>query len=238
MLPKKNSSKTLEKHRGLFFLIGLAAALGLAVMALQYKTTSTLAKATDADTAVVENSGIDIPITILNWPKPEIKRKVNYTLEPKTEPKTEPKPEPVDPPTKLNPNLGTPIGSFDPGLEEIETVEVMFLEKIARPYSCEDFSSKEEQLLCLNQWIQQFIQKNVRYPEVSKTMRSEEKIYLSLIISELGGLEKAEVVRGEDPALREEALRVANKLPQFIPATQQGNPVKMRFTIPVTFKLQ
>lgn len=239
MLPKKNYNKTLERHRGLFFLIGLAAALGLAVLALQYKTEITMVKATDSREPVEVNSGIDIPITILNWPKPEVKRKVNYTLPPEPKAKPEPKDEPVDPkPKRLNTGIGDPIGFDDPGFDEIETVEVVFLEKIARPYSCEEFSNREEQVSCLNQWIERFIQSNVKYPEISKKFGNEEKIYLSLTISELGGLEKAEVVRGNDPALVEEALRVANKLPDFVPASQQGMPVKMRFTIPVTFKLQ
>lgn len=238
MTTKKNPEKMLEKHRGLFFLIGLAAALGLVVFAMQYKTKLAMAEKPRCELPVENTATFEIPRTILEWPKPEVKKKVNYTLEPRVtvEKKTVEKPEPED--KKLEPLVGDPIGFEDPDLDKVETVTIYVVERIARPFSCEDLDERQAQMECLNHWVKQQIQQNVKYPAIAKRMHEEERIWVELTISELGNIENARVVKGENRDLKEEALRVINNLPPLVPASQQGRPVKMKFTVPVTFKLQ
>ena len=53
-----------------------------------------------------------------------------------------------------------------------------------------------------------------------------------------GFVGKSEVVRGVDPYLDKEALRVVNSMPKWNPGKQRGKAVRTRFTLPVTFRLQ
>jgi len=66
----------------------------------------------------------------------------------------------------------------------------------------------------------------------------EEKLYLKFLISETGMVEEVSVIRGQDEDLKQEAIRVLKSMPKFSPASQMGNPVKVRVIVPVNFKLQ
>ena len=48
----------------------------------------------------------------------------------------------------------------------------------------------------------------------------------------------AQVLRGIDPSLDKEALRVINAMPKWSPGKQRGKPVRVKYTVPVTFRLQ
>lgn len=80
------------------------------------------------------------------------------------------------------------------------------------------------------------LQKLITYPEIARMAGIEGRVILEFIIDERGNVVNPRVVRGIGGGCDEEALRVV-KLAKFTPGMQRGRPVKVRYTLPVTFRL-
>ena len=86
--------------------------------------------------------------------------------------------------------------------------------------------------------LMQYITKNLRYPEEAKAKGMQGRVTVRVVVNTEGKVTNAEVLRGVDPALDAEALRVASSLPDWKPGMQDGKPVNVRFIFPVNFSLQ
>jgi protein TonB len=58
------------------------------------------------------------------------------------------------------------------------------------------------------------------------------------VVDKDGSISEAKVIRGVDPSLDKEALRVVNSLPKWKPGKQRGKPVRVSYTVPISFVLQ
>ena len=241
MKQKKNSQANLEGKKPLFFLSGLALSLLLVIVALEWQSVyqPTLNPPEDG---TVYTAGPIIPPTIWERPKPEQK-------------KSEPAHDPVDPMDKFKPvddnvsddyqrkdmdlsALDT-IGWEDPDPDlEVETVDMVVVERMAVPSSCASIADRSAQMQCFNQWIQSYLAQHLNYPPRAAALGEEETLYIQFVISELGEVEQVLTVRGDNQDLKEEAERVISAMPLFKPASQMGRAVKVRLTIPVRFKLR
>lgn len=85
--------------------------------------------------------------------------------------------------------------------------------------------------------LSKFIAENVKYPLEAQEKGTQGRVIVSFIINKDGSISDAEVVRGLDPALDKEAKRIINAMPNWIPATRDGQPISVKFTLPVTFRL-
>lgn len=83
-----------------------------------------------------------------------------------------------------------------------------------------------------------FINNTVKYPVVAQENGISGRVYCEFVVDKDGKIKDAIVKRGVDPSLDKEALRVINAMPAWNPGEQRGKPVKVRFTVPITFKLQ
>jgi TonB family protein len=81
------------------------------------------------------------------------------------------------------------------------------------------------------------LQKNIHYPERERNNGISGKVTSSFVVDTDGTLTDIHVIKGVSPGLDSEAVRVLSLLPKFIPGTQQGKPVKVKFTLPVSFNL-
>jgi len=81
------------------------------------------------------------------------------------------------------------------------------------------------------------INKTVRYPEIAEEMRIQGKVYMRFAIEKDGSITNIEVLRSPDRNIEKEALRIINKLPKMTPRKQIGLPIRVPFSIPITFKL-
>ena len=86
--------------------------------------------------------------------------------------------------------------------------------------------------------LQKWIAKNLRYPPIAAENGISGRVTVTFVVNQEGKVVEAQVVRGVDPSLDKEALRVINSQPKWTPGKQRGKPVKVKFTVPVTFKLQ
>jgi protein TonB len=83
-----------------------------------------------------------------------------------------------------------------------------------------------------------FLYSSIRYPVIAQENGIQGRVTCTFVINRDGSIVDAQVVRGVDPSLDKEALRVINSMPKWSPGKQRGKPVRVKFTLPVTFKLQ
>ncbi|MFC2115741.1 energy transducer TonB, partial [Bacteroidota bacterium] len=83
-----------------------------------------------------------------------------------------------------------------------------------------------------------WIAKNLRYPEIAAENGISGKVYVQFAVNSKGQVVDAVVVRGVDPALDKEAVRVVMSSPKWAPGKQRGKAVKVQFTFPINFVLQ
>ena len=79
---------------------------------------------------------------------------------------------------------------------------------------------------------------HINYPPVAAEEGVQGKVIVEFVVSKTGAIENARVLRGRHPALDKEALRVVKAMPNWNPGRNNGNAVKVTYTLPVTFKLQ
>ena len=80
--------------------------------------------------------------------------------------------------------------------------------------------------------------KNIKYPTISQENGVQGRVIVQFVINRDGSIVDAKVVRGVDPYLDKEALRVVNLMPKWTPGKQRGKAVRCQFTLPVQFRLQ
>jgi len=98
--------------------------------------------------------------------------------------------------------------------------------------------TREAQFACLNRMIQTLIARNVRYPEMARQQLMQGSVWIAFVIDTEGYADEVWVQRSVDPLLDAEALRVMKMLPRMKPATVDGKPVNLRYTIPINFRLK
>jgi len=82
-----------------------------------------------------------------------------------------------------------------------------------------------------------FLQKNMHYPPVASENRVQGKVFLSFVVEKDGHLSNIVVERGVGSGLDEEAIRVLKLAPAWKPGIQNGKPVRVKFTLPISFMI-
>ena len=83
-----------------------------------------------------------------------------------------------------------------------------------------------------------FVSENIDYPFEARNNNIQGRVILKFVVNTDGSADRIEVLRGIDPSLDNEAMRVVRILPKFKPGKQGGVPVPVWFTLPVLFKLE
>ena len=86
--------------------------------------------------------------------------------------------------------------------------------------------------------LMQFLGQNVRYPEEAHKNNIQGRVIVTFVVEKDGSISEAHVAKSVDPLLDAEALRVVNSMPNWLPGRQNGEPVRVKYTVPITFKLQ
>ena len=85
--------------------------------------------------------------------------------------------------------------------------------------------------------LMSFIAKSIKYPVVAQENGIQGRVTCSFVVNKDGSIVDAEVIRGIDPSLDKEALRVINTMHKWKPGKQRGKPVRVKFTVPINFRL-
>jgi TonB family protein len=83
-----------------------------------------------------------------------------------------------------------------------------------------------------------FLSRNIRYPEEAKKEKEEGRAVVAFTIEANGKMSNYELLKGVSPSLDAEAMRVVKLIPVWEPGKENGKPVRVRYTVPVTFRLQ
>jgi protein TonB len=83
-----------------------------------------------------------------------------------------------------------------------------------------------------------YIAEHTTYPEVAKENNIQGRVIIRFCVTSKGGVSQVSVLKGVDPELDKEAIRVVNTLPAFKPGKQGGKPVPVWYMVPITFTLK
>ena len=236
MKPKKNPAKDLRRNSSLYFAIGLTIVLFISWQAIEWKTYEKLGfsyEALDVDEVDEE----EVPITeLMKAPPPP--------------PPAPPAPQVLEVVEDEEEVEETIIESTETDQEEIVEVEDVEVEDdfddVDVPFAviedvpiypgCEKVA-KSERRNCFQDQINKHIRKNFRYPEIAQEMGIQGRVYVNFVIAKDGSITNVRM-RGPDKNLEKEAARIISKLPSMTPGKQRGRPVRVPFSIPITFRLQ
>jgi protein TonB len=86
--------------------------------------------------------------------------------------------------------------------------------------------------------LSKFFAENIVYPEAAKKNKTEGRVVVTFVVTKEGAIRDAKVIKGVDPELDKEALKLVNSLPAFEkPAMVNGKPVNFHHTLPVIYAL-
>ncbi|MGF1583762.1 MAG: energy transducer TonB [Bacteroidales bacterium] len=227
MEPKKTDKADLEGKKTLFFQIGIVVTLALLLIAFEWTTrevnTANLGELLD----VVLEEEI-IPVT-------------------RHEELIEPPPPPPQPSELLNivdnevdiidelyiedveatANTRIEITQFSMPTEEVSDEPILF-------FLIED---KPEFMGGGQEAFRDWVLSNLSYPQIAAENGIQGTVHLKFVVNRDGSVSDVAIVRGVDPSLDREAIRVISNSPRWEPGKQRGNPVRVAFSFPVTFRL-
>ena len=83
----------------------------------------------------------------------------------------------------------------------------------------------------------EYLSQNIRYPKEAMEADKQGRVIVTFVVGKDGAICDARVVKSVDPQLDAEALRVINSMPNWTPGTQSGKAVNVKYTVPITFRL-
>jgi protein TonB len=86
--------------------------------------------------------------------------------------------------------------------------------------------------------LMQYLAKNIKYPTIAQENGTQGRVIVQFVVNKDGSIVDAKVARSVDPYLDKEALRVVSSMPKWKPGMQRNKPVRVKYTVPVTFRLQ
>jgi protein TonB len=124
--------------------------------------------------------------------------------------------------------------------EVVEAVEVVTEEVTTDVDAAEPFVVVEEMPMFPGGETEllKYIMEHTQYPEVAKENNIQGKVIVRFCVTSKGGVDKVEILKGVDPELDKEAIRVVKTLPTFKPGKQGGKPVPVWYMVPINFTLK
>ncbi len=142
-------------------------------------------------------------------------------------------------------NTKTAIGSFDVKGNDEEGGEVLKAkEVIAQPEPKEEETKVFDVVEQMPSFpggqaaLMEYLSKNVKYPVVAQENGVQGRVVVSFVVERDGSITDVKVVKSVDPSLDREAIRVISSMPNWIPGKQNGSAVRVKFNVPVSFRLQ
>ncbi|MDD2290509.1 MAG: energy transducer TonB [Bacteroidales bacterium] len=230
MVQKKNPKANLENKRVLFIEIGLVFALIIVLAAFEYKTYEKSASFIDTEVRqVIEEE--QIPVTLETPPPP--------------------------PETAQLPVLSDAIEIVDDDItieddiiiesEDDATFAVEIRDYIS--YTAEEVVEEEEIPVAIveekptflggdENTFTKWVFERIVYPEVAKENGVQGRVVLSFIVDADGYVKNVTVLRGVDPSIDKEAVRVVSSSPRWKPGRQRDKNVRVRYNFPLNFQLR
>ncbi len=223
---KKSPKADLMNKRGLLLEIGLCISLGLVILAFSYTPKEHHVEKLDLNYAPVEEEIVEI--TRQDQKPPQAPRKVEVKVIADLL-------QVVTNDTKISTEMD--FTEFDEDIEVIQQVEVA--EEIIedeQPFLIAETmpSFQGGDLNTFRAWVQS----NVKFPQIALENGISGRVVLQFVIEKDGRLSNIVVLQTPDKSLSDEATRVLNKSPKWTPGKQRNQVVRVKYTLPVDFRVQ
>ncbi len=223
---KKSPKADLKNKRGLLLEIGLVISLALVIVAFSYTPKEYRIEQVEMDYGPVEEVITEITRQEKEPPAPPKKVEVKVIADLL---------QVVTNDTKIDTNIE--FTDFEEDTEIIQEVEVVEEEIIDdQPFLVAEQmpSFQGGDLNTFRNWVQQ----NVKFPQIALENGIQGRVVLSFVIEKDGRLTNIVVLQTPDRSLSEEATRVLNKSPKWTPGKQRNQVVRVKYTLPVDFRVQ
>lgn len=136
---------------------------------------------------------------------------------------------------------------WNPGMQRGKAVAVKYTVPITFRLKSPVEEMKEETLTVVDVMPQypggdrellKFIAQSIKYPTDAQEAEVQGRVICSFVVDKKGNIVEPKIIRGIDPSLDAEALRVIGMMPRWTPGRQDGKAVRVLYTVPITFRLQ
>ncbi|NLX67251.1 MAG: energy transducer TonB [Bacteroidales bacterium] len=225
---KKSPKANLERHRNTYILMGMVLGISLLFFAFEWSTET---RKLDENVLVADvTAEEEIEITRREPPPPppppppepetpEIIEVVEEKVDTRMEIKSE------DDQSQRQTEIYIPPPPPKPKVEEV--TEEIFVVVEEQP----EFPGGQAAMM-------KFLSDNIKYPVIAQENGIQGRVICNFVVERDGSITDVQVVRGQDPSLDREAVRVIQQMPRWKPGKQRGSAVRVRFTLPVVFRLQ
>lgn len=243
--------------RNIIAIIAVCALVIVCIVGLKLKNIVDEQRAKVAVTQVTELSALDQPKK-----KAEVKQKKQVVVEPEkvvervkssikfTAPVIK-KDNEVKPEEELKTqdelmNTKTAIGSFDVKGNDDANGEVLKAKEVIvqqEPPKVEENKIFDvvEQMPTFpggDAALMKYLRDNIHYPTVAAENGVQGRVVVGFVVEKDGSITDVNILKGQDPSLDKEAMRVVKSMPKWIPGKQNGSSVRVKFQVPVQFRLQ
>ena len=226
---KKSEKANLENKKLLFIEIGLIISLAITYVAFEWTSTETNVSTLEAEAEVVLEEEI-IPITQETPPPPPAAPKIPVLSDQIDIVDDEIE---VDDDMFMNleddSSLGVEIMDYVEVEEEVVEEEAIPFQLVEEKPSFQGGDANQ-----FSKWVNSRLQ----YPEIAKENGVQGRVTLQFTVEKDGTVTKVRVLRGVDPSLDKEAVRVVSMSPKWKPGKQRDRAVPVTYTFPVNFQLR
>lgn len=221
---QKNTKKN-ERMRFVYFQLGLLISFSLTFLAFEWTTYYSVKKlpGTKVIDEVIEtilppvNPEVEKPIVKT---EPTISKNVDAIIivdKVPEKPSEKPKEEPYEAP------------KFDKKWAPVEPI-VIDPDPIDFPDEMPQFEGGESEMF-------KYLSKNMKYPKVDLQLERQGTVFVEFVVGKNGKITEVKILRGVSETIDAEAIRVIQSMPNWLPGKQKGRAVKVRYKMPLTFKI-
>lgn len=224
---KKSSKASLEDKKTFFLLIGFVMVLSLVYIGLEW-TKSEVTVYEVADNEFLVEDELDVIQTTQDQTPP---------------PPPPPAPEVVEVLNVVENDVQT--ASIDINTEDDKN---KIVDVIAPPVAAQVIEEDEQVIFQVVETMPSFpggdaelfkyLSNNVKYPVIAQENGIQGRVICQFVVNKDGSIVDVDVVRSVDASLDKEAIRVIKSMPKWSPGKQRGKAVRVKYTVPVNFKLQ
>lgn len=226
---KKSAKANLEQHKTMWLLIGYIMVFAILFVAFEWTATEKKHTGEIVTAGVLLEEEIMIPITMPEKkvvPPPPQAKQITEIL------------EIVEDDAEIE---ESELASVEETGEVVEIADVGNV-VVEAPAEEEEIHQVVEQMPEFPggmKALMQYLQENIKYPRISRENGSQGRAFICFVVNTDGSIQDVEVAKStSDVHLDKEAVRVVEKMPRWNPGKQAGKAVRVRFTLPVTFRLK
>ena len=221
---KRTNNNKFNSRVMMYRAISLCISLSLVIMIFEWKSYGDENLLALSDVSAEFEEILDVPVTEQPPPPPQQTQVVNITEVPDV----------VEIENEIEIDLDVEV------TEESKIEEVIYEELAFEEEEAEEIFQFVEEAPTPKTGISgfyEYVAANLKYPMAARKSMTQGKVYVQFVIGKDGSISDVQVLKGIGFGCDEEAIKVLESAPNWNPGKQRGQPVKVRMSLPITFKL-